>query len=279
MNQIELQALERLVTIAAALVVVIVVVLIIYIVVARRQERAREVRLYDPEDIVVRPSFLVAGQVLSLVRDEPGEPLQVEIEGVKYRRLADVEDSKARRQIVDAALELIQFTGVLGKEELQLAPLPETETLREDMRASSKVDLELAHDAAESYNVRPVVQDRPKPSPEIEDQFLSMLSEMGQAPSEPGKPNLVDSIQQTVQPRPAASGQPRTFVDDIEDIVQRRIQLIPALIGRGLHVKSGLGGKVIFAFEGQEYQSVDKVPNLTARQVIKDAIQEWDETT
>jgi hypothetical protein len=282
MDRLDLQTLERLVFISAALVVVIVIVLVVYIVVARRQEKERQARLYDLDDVVVRPSFLVAGQVLSLVRDEPGEPLQVEIEGAQYRKLVEVQDPKIKRQIVDAALELIQFTGVLGTEDLQLVPLPSTETWREDMREGSESDLELARSAAESYSAPTIDRDQPKPPPappEVEGQFLSMLAKMGQPPPEPSKPSLMDSIQHSLQPKPMASGQPRTVVDDIEDIIQRRIQLIPALVGRGLHVRSGPGVKVLFTFEGQEYQSVGDIPNLTARQLIKDAIQEWDETT
>jgi hypothetical protein len=282
MSQLDLQSLERLVFISVGLVIVIVVVLIVYIVVARRQEKAQQALLYDPDDIVVRPSFLVVGQVLALVRDEPGEPLQVEIDGTKYRKLADVEDPKVKRQILDAALEMIQFTGVLGREELRLAPLPETETLREDMRKSSKSELELAHSAAEGYSAptSDKGQSKSPPAPaEVEEQFLSMLSEMGQTSPDPSSPGLVSSIQHTLQPKSTVSGQARTFVDDIEDIVQRRIQLIPALTGRGLHVKAGPGGKALFSFEGKDYQRIDDVPNLTARQLIKEAIREWDETT
>jgi hypothetical protein len=55
--------------------------------------------------------------------------------------------------------------------------------------------------------------------------------------------------------------------------------MIPALAGRDLHVRPGSGGAVLFVFEGREYENLDEVPNLTAQQLIKDAIQEWDETT
>jgi hypothetical protein len=68
-------------------------------------------------------------------------------------------------------------------------------------------------------------------------------------------------------------------VDDIDDIVQRRIPLIPALIGRDLHVRLGPGDSVRFVFDGRAYDSLDNVPNMTARQLIKDAIQEWEETS
>jgi hypothetical protein len=77
----------------------------------------------------------------------------------------------------------------------------------------------------------------------------------------------------------AGQGPPRSFVEDIEAIVQRRIQLIPALAQKQLHVEPGPGGEVRFIFEGREYQRLDDIPNLTARDVVRDSIQEWDETT
>jgi hypothetical protein len=98
-------------------------------------------------------------------------------------------------------------------------------------------------------------------------------------PAQPEKPSLVRAMQQRLTPKPLEPATPRTFVDEIEDIVQRRIQITPALVGRGLHVRSDSAGKVVFLFDGQEFVSVEDIPNLTARTLVEDAIQEWDQTT
>jgi hypothetical protein len=89
---------------------------------------------------------------------------------------------------------------------------------------------------------------------------------------------LASAIQHRLT-KPVDLERPRTFVDEIEAIVQRRLKLIPALQGRGLHVSAGPSGKVLFLFEGQEYASLEDIPNLTARDLVKDSIREWDETT
>ena len=102
---------------------------------------------------------------------------------------------------------------------------------------------------------------------------------MGQAPAQPEKPSVVGALQKRLTPQSPGLEQPHTFVDEIDGIVQRRVQLIPALAGRELQVRSGPGGKVVFGFEGRVYESLDDIPNLTAQQLVKDAIQEWDETT
>jgi len=118
------------------------------------------------------------------------------------------------------------------------------------------------------------------PAPEhVEEQFLNLLAEMGQAPSSPEKPSVLRSIQQRLAPKPPAPERTRTFVDDIEDIVQRRVRRIPALAGRDLHIRLDVGGSVRFAFQGREYEDLDELPNMTARQLVRDAIQEWEEVT
>ena len=66
-------------------------------------------------------------------------------------------------------------------------------------------------------------------------------------------------------------------VDEIEAIVQRKIHTTPALRARDLHVRLGARGSVCFVFEGVEYESLEDMPNLTAQQLVRDAITEWDE--
>lgn len=274
MDNLDLRQLEYLVYLFVFLILLILGGLVAYVVVSvRRRDAEASAALLDIEDLVVRPSLLVVGQVLALVRDEAGGPIKVEIEGNKYATLAEVEDPQLRRQVVDVALELIQFTGALGKGDVSLVPLKESDSWREDMRESS--------DSALAQTRTPSPGEQAKPaapaSEEVEERFLGLLTEMGQELGQPQKPSLTSSIQRTLRPGSAETVGPRSFVDDIEEIVQRRIQLIPALTGRGLHVRSGPGGKVLFTFEGQDYDGVDAIPNFTARQVVKDSIQEWDE--
>jgi hypothetical protein len=113
----------------------------------------------------------------------------------------------------------------------------------------------------------------------VEERFLDLLSEMGQASTGVERPTLASALQQRWSSTTGESDQPQSFVDEIEKIVQRRIQLIPALSRRELHVRPSPEGTVSFVFEGQKYNSVDEIPNLTARQVIRDSIQEWDDMT
>lgn len=275
MDSLDLQQVEGLFFVLLALIAVILVALIVYVVLANWRQRAKMVEAYEADKFAPRPARHLTGQILSLVRAGPGQPLKVAINGVQYRRMADIEDPQVRRQVVGAALELVQFTGALESDAIAPVPLEEADSWREDMRADSKVELERIHTVAARAGSQPQV---PPASEEVEEQFLSLLTQMSQAHSSPEKPGVVRSIQQRMAPRKGESESARTFLDDIDDILQRRIQLIPAMIGRDLHVRLDSGDAVHFAFEGREYDNLDDLPNLTAQQLIKDAIQEWEDT-
>jgi hypothetical protein len=277
MAGLELAQLERLLYLFVGVVFLILIGLMVYVFASRRRAQVTPAPLFSEEDVVLRPTHLVVGQVLTLVRDESGAPLKVEVSGTKYASLAEIHEPQVKRQIVEAAMELIQFTGVLGREAVAPAPVEKTDTWREDMREGSQTELQQVQHV--SAPTEPQPKSSPPAPPEVEEQFLNLLSEMGQGSAQPERPTLVDSIQHRLVPKPVDSGRPRTLADDIEDIVQRRMQLIPALMGRELHVRPGPGASVRFVFDGKEYQEVDDIPNLTARQLIQDAIREWDETT
>jgi hypothetical protein len=275
MESLDLQQLEWLFFALLGLVLVVVLALIVYVVVANRRQRAKMVQTYEAEKLAPRPARQVAGRVLSLVREEAGGSLQVEVNGLTYGRLADIEDPRIRRQVVEAAMELIQFTGALDQDGVAPAPVEMTDRWREDLRVSSEAELERIHAIDTSKEARP---EQPVAEEEIEEQFLNLLTEMGQTPQSIERPGVMRAIQGRLTTRPTSADDSHTFVDEIENIVQRRVALLPALVGRDLHVRLEADASVCFVFEGQEYGNLDDVPNLTARQLIREAIQEWEET-
>lgn len=280
MTDLSQEQLEQLTYLFLGLVFVTAAVLVVYVALASRRAKADRSRGLPDDELAIRPEYLVVGQILSLVRDEPGAALKVEVNRTKYSSLAEVKDPQLRRQIMAAAMELIQFTGVLGQKDLSPAPISRTETWREDLRQGSQTELESARGAIGGPSDGSVREQPSAEQPaEAEEQFLGLLAETGQSQAQPQKPTVIGAVRQRLVPKPQEPDQPRSFIDEIEEIIQRRIPLIPALVGRGLHVQPGPGGEVLFVFEGQAYENLEDMPNLTARQLIQDAIREWDETT
>lgn len=281
MQALDLQQLELVFYLLLGLITLTLGGLFIYVVIANRRERERLAQTYELESLVPRPALQVTGQILSLVREEPGSPLQVEIGSQRYRQMEEIQDKQLRRQVIDAAMELVWFTGALGGGELAPMPMEETHSWREDVRHGSKSELHRIRSAPAPGAGKQAASPGagPTAAEEAEGRRFEALNGRDQGSSLPERPTLVSALQQRWAPKLPGREEPHTFVDQIDGIVQRRIQLIPALAQRDLHVRPGLDGGVYFVFEGQEYESLDDLPNLTARQVVKDAIQEWDETT
>jgi hypothetical protein len=269
MENLGLEQLQLLLFVVFGLIILIVIVLVAYVATAWRRPKARR-KPSSTTSRAVRADQRQSAQVLSLIQEEPGAPLLVEMGGARYRRLDEVHDPERKRQVVALAMEMIKFTGVLAQGGIAPAPLEKTETWREDLRTESHSELELARAAAEAGG-------QVESTEEIEEQFLQLIEEMGPEPAlEP--PSVIEAVRQRLAPKTTEPMQQRTFVDDIEDIIQRRAPLIPALAGRGLHVQPGESGRVYFTFDGVRYDNVEDIPNTTARQLVHDAIKEWEET-
>jgi len=275
MEALDLQQLEWLLYALLAAIGIILALLIGYVLLANRRQRKKITAAYEADRLAPFAARRVSGQILSLVRSEVGAALGVEIGGVTYSSLAEIEDPQLKRQVIGAALELVQFTGALGQTAVapDPAPLDATSSWREDLRESSRIELERIRAGASGSGNRLRSDQR---TDRVEAQFLNLLAEMGQAPP-PEKPSVAGALRRRRQPKkPEEEGSPG-FVDEIEEIVQRRLRILPALAGRDLHVRLGDGGLVSFAFEGAEYGRLEEIPNLTAQQLVRDAIAEWDE--
>ena len=141
MQALDLRQLGLLFYLLLGLVFLILILLIAYVIIANRRQRAELAQAYEVDRLSPRPASRVTGQILSLVRDQEGGPVTVEISGVKYRSLSEIEDPMLRLQVLDAALELIRFTGVLGQNPAVPARLVETDNWRENIRKKSEGEL------------------------------------------------------------------------------------------------------------------------------------------
>jgi hypothetical protein len=95
-------------------------------------------------------------------------------------------------------------------------------------------------------------------------------------------PPELPSMQPFQQFRKLRSKQPpatkfviKSITEQIEDHLQDKIARTP-LARRGVHVRAEPQGNAIFLLEGKAYLAVDDVPDPEVRQVIRDAISEWE---
>lgn len=281
MQAVNLGHLELLMFLFVGLTLMVLLGLAIYITAAQRRKRQAVLRPKSQpaqekatlSEIDPKPSFTGIQPALSLFRNPEGGSIRVEIDGGVYSTMADVADPDLKRKIIGLAMELIQFVGVLKAQPSSLAPMDKTATWREDLRAGSQAAKAQAESTV-AADSRPTLA--PGAASELEERFLAYLAEMGQNPQGVEKPSMIRSIQKSLQPKPNLSEGDHGFVQDIEEIIQGQLRANPALLPGGLHVQTGLDKRVAFVFEGQEYASVDEIPNRTAQEVIRNAIREWE---
>jgi hypothetical protein len=281
MLSVDVQQLELVLYFLVGLIVLTLAGLAAYVVTSNRRARHRLAQTYELESVTARPALPVTGQIMSLLRQEPGGPLQVEIGGRRYLKMGEIEETQLRRQVIDATLELVEFTGALGQGPLEPPALERTQSWREDVRQDSREELGQIRSILAQSGSGPGISPTAPPiaSEALEERFLDLLASEDQAASVPERPDLASALRRRRTPKLPAVDQPDTFVDQIDRIVQRRLQLIPALAQRDLHVRLSEDGGVRFVFEGKDYEDLGALPNLTAQQVVRDAIQEWDEIT
>jgi hypothetical protein len=69
---------------------------------------------------------------------------------------------------------------------------------------------------------------------------------------------------------------PLTFVEDIDELVKRRIQERPDLAGRFVHLEASPGGGIRIYVDRQVFEGVGDVTDPQVRAIIQDAIREWE---
>ncbi len=78
--------------------------------------------------------------------------------------------------------------------------------------------------------------------------------------------------------RPAEKSPPAspTIADQIEELLQKRLQAEPSLAGRSIHVLAAPDGSAMIEVDGRFYAGVDEVPDAAIRAFIRHVIQEWE---
>ncbi|MBL7062947.1 MAG: hypothetical protein ISS49_01905 [Anaerolineae bacterium] len=78
------------------------------------------------------------------------------------------------------------------------------------------------------------------------------------------------------QQAPSHTPESRTFVDEINDLVQQRLQERPALAEYRIRLTTGEDGGLCIHVGQQTFGAVGDVSDPEVRALIQDAIREWD---
>jgi uncharacterized membrane-anchored protein YhcB (DUF1043 family) len=113
--------------------------------------------------------------------------------------------------------------------------------------------------------------------------LLSSSSDQGvlrQRPSElapsPLPPTPSRVLEKPVLGMPGRMLDPLNFVDDIDQLVQRRLRERPDLAGRHIRLATGLDGGLRIYVNDQTFEAIGDIADFKIRELIRDAIREWE---
>jgi hypothetical protein len=225
-------------------------------------------------------------EVVRLLRDRITGALVVEVEGEKYRRLSEIKDGQVGRRVLQAAADLVRFTEVVQSQSrartTQLSSPPAADSPPATLAPAPST---LALKVAPTLEKEPPAPRTPAP-PSVEREFLESLRQQRQPEQEEIKKPSVSPLEffrrgfaarrsTGVQ---SAAPPPRSFVEEIEDILQHFVRTYPSFIGKEVHVGTAPNGGIHIQVENEYYDTPDDIPDPEIRGVIKAAIQEWEKS-
>lgn len=189
-------------------------------------------------------------EVLRVLRDNLSGRLMLELAGKRYASLDEVSEGEVRQALTTTLHDLDVFAGggaTGGVATVGGATgLPAIESRAAPGVAARQAPAAPAPAAPAEY--------RPLPPPSMNPfKEMAVLREIAKNPPPP----------------------PKSITEQIDDVLQERLIGTP-LIHRGLHVKPGPRGDAIFEADGQNYSSVDQLPDVEVRDVIRAAVAEWE---
>jgi hypothetical protein len=224
------------------------------------------------EEPMLRPEdYMPAhpGEVMRVLRDETSGSLIIEVEGRRYRRLAEIRDGRIGRRVLWAIADLLSF--------------------------AEEVPLEAVARSVPAVTNAPPPTPQPEPTPATpsptpapavsakalaatEEEFLRRLKEesLEETKKQQTKPARFGLLRHKPAKPTSELAKPHAFVDEIEEILQEFIRESVVPVEKPAHVQTGPEGALEIEVDGKVYERPDDVPDPIVRGLIKAAVEEWE---
>jgi hypothetical protein len=217
------------------------------------------------------------GEVMCIIRDQQTGRILVQVEGQQYAHIREIKDAQVGRRVLWAIADLLRFTGGMAANPQALQSIQRPEASKGAQPAARQVqepmptpNLTSTPNQAASPSVPPLAAPvAPRRSPkasaaqEPPEQKLNVGQQIGGF--------FQRGFQRTSSP-PAIT----SFIDQVEAILQTKIEALPTPLPHDVHVKSGVDGALEIEVGPDVYNSPDEVPEPTIRKLIQDAVTEWE---
>jgi hypothetical protein len=202
------------------------------------------------------------GEMMRVLRNPDTGRVMIEVEGRCYEHIREIEDAQVGRRILWAIADLIRFTGGVATnpqavrsasaavdwEEGTPAPVPGAGRAWSPPSATSPAAMPSAGDADTS------------PTANLSKTMRAFFQRgFSPAPSDP------------------AASAPGSFVEQIEALLQKRLQALDPPLPHEVHIQSGPQQRLQIQVGREVYGSVDEVANPQVRALIQAAVAEWEQ--
>ncbi len=204
-------------------------------------------------------------EVMRVLRDLADGSLVIEIDGRKYRDLAEITDGQVGRRFLGNAQALARFArlGEIQVPDSWMAPRPAPTAFPDQPSAPATSDSAGWQSATLPPPPGPLPSVmRSRPSAEAEDMGSTRRGGLFGVGAKPEK-----------KEEPAA---PLSIADQIEELLQYRLTLTPALSQRSIHIRPSPDGGVRIEVDGVFYEGVSNVVDANIREFIQATIREWE---
>jgi len=213
-------------------------------------------------------------ELLRLLRHPQSGQLVVEIVGQRYTKLADITDKKVGQHILHLTAHLLAFTNgmIVTDAGMKSVYKPRVEETPPPLAPSEPEANESTTPAVAP--AEPEAGPQPPPSPKPPP--LSSFENTTFHQPDPLQPQggLLSRVTQPTPPPPSIPS--LNLAGEINDLVQARLRYSPLAKSFRVDIKSDLSGGIRIDVNGQFYTSPDDVPDQEVRDLIKDAIKEWE---
>ena len=199
-----------------------------------------------------------AQEVLRVLHSAEGN-LVLEVNGQRYQTRADLNNERLEQQIANAISDLNDFLNG-----------PATEPIKATTPLEAPLPI-----LPPPAKPQPSTPSRKEPAPDNRPVIKVSLQEAKQMEVKPPSMDIMQQWRYIRDQKLKPVVQIKSVMDEINDILQVMIIGHP-LAGRGLKAADGLQGAV-FTLDGINYDSVEALPEAEAREMLRAAIQKWDQ--
>ncbi len=220
------------------------------------------------------PSDPNLAEVARMLRNLKTQDLVVELDGKTYRSRVELTPGQERRLIITANV-LHKWLGLA----IPASPAPQAQIAPEPAPsappASPAPGVQVSPEAVTSAPVAPpapITEAYIKPSSAFIAPLMATPQEEAVKPVSTRLPDLVSRV--LVPPVPPAP-KIMSMAAQIDEVLQRKLAGTP-LESRGITVGEVPGQGVEITLDGEKYPGVEAVPDETVRNLIKEAVAEWE---